>query len=93
MQAILSNVIVRPCKSDEVTEGGLFIPESVQERSNRCVIVSHGNGTKRFPLPFPKGYGVGSECIHVKGAGVEVIHNGEKLYLINTQDILAFLKN
>lgn len=90
-QAILDNVIVRPCKSDEISEFGIIVPESVQERSNRCVIVSHGNGTKRNSLPFPEGYGVGSECIHIKGAGVEIEENGEKLYIIKAQDILTFL--
>lgn len=91
MKAILETVIVKPCKSDEVTEGGLYIPESVQERSNKAVIVSHGNGTKRFPKNFPEGEGIGSTCIHVKGAGVETEVKGEKLYLINMQDILAFV--
>ncbi len=89
--AILDTVIVRPCKSDDISEGGIYVPESVQERSNKCVIVSHGAGTKRNPLPFPEECGVGSTCIHVKGAGVETEFNGEKLYIIKSQDILAFL--
>ena len=93
IKCILDNVLIKPCKSDETTEGGLYIPESVQERSNRCIIVSHGKGTKRHPLPFPEGFGVGSECIHIKeaGKGTEVIINGEKHYIIKMQDILTFL--
>ena len=51
--AILNTVIVRPCKSEEISEGGIFVPESVQERNNKCVIVSHGKGSKLFPLNFP----------------------------------------
>ena len=90
-QAILNNVIVRPCKSDEVSEFGIIVPESVQERNNKCVIVSHGKGSKLFPLNFPDGLGVGSTCIHVKGAGVETEIDGEKLYIIKSQDILAFV--
>lgn len=91
MNAILNNIIIRPCKSDEISEGGIIVPENAQVRSNKCVIVSHGNGTKNNPLSFPEGFGVGSTCIHIKGAGVETEFNGEKLYIIKSQDILTFL--
>lgn len=91
MKAILDTVIVRPCKSDEVSTGGIYIPENLQERSNKCVIVSHGKGTKRVPINFPEGIGIGSMCIHIKDAGLETEVNGEKLYIIKMEDILTFV--
>jgi co-chaperonin GroES (HSP10) len=40
MKAILDNVLVRPCASENISEGGLFVPESFKERSAKAVIVS-----------------------------------------------------
>lgn len=92
MTPILNNVVVRPAKSDEVSTGGIYVPESAQERSSRATIVAYGDGSKRFPLKFPEDIIPNDECVHIKGAGVEIMIDGVKHYIIKSQDILAFLK-
>lgn len=87
MKAILDNVLVRPCASENISEGGLFVPESLKERSAKAVIVSIGNGTKKQPVLLK----VGDTVFHVKGAGTEIEKSGEKLYLMKQRDILATL--
>lgn len=82
-------ILVKPCASDEVTEGGLFIPDSVRQRSSKAVVVEVGNGTKNYPVEAK----IGDTVIHVKGAGEEFIINGEPHYLIRQIDILSYVTN
>lgn len=89
MKAILDEIIVKPCAPDELTEGGLIVPENFRERSAKAIIVSVGDGTKKKPM-FLR---VGETCFHVKGAGTEIIEKGESLFLMKQQDVLASLKN
>lgn len=85
MKAIRNNVIFKPFPSDETTEGGLFVPESVRQTSNKGVLVSVGNGTAKTPMQFKEG-----DVVHrTKGWGNEVIVNGEKLYIMDQGSILA----
>jgi chaperonin GroES len=91
MQLLRDLILVKPCPSEEQTEGGLFIPESARERSSRAVIVEVGNGTKKEPMQYKKG----DMVIHIKGAGdnEEFILGGETHYLIRQIDILSFVTN
>ena len=91
MQLLRDLILVKPCPSDEQTEGGLFIPESARERSSRAVVVFVGNGTKKEPMQYKSG----DMVIHIKGAGdnEEFELNGEKHYLIRQIDILSFVTN
>lgn len=89
MKAIRDNIIVKPCISDEYSEGGLFVPEAFRERSNKAVIVSVGNGTKRRKMYLKEGQTI----FHIKGAGTEFVENGEGYFIMKQQDVLAELKN
>jgi chaperonin GroES len=82
-------VLVKPCAPDNITEGGLFIPTSVQVRNNRAVVVGVGKGTSKIEMEAK----VGDTVIHIKDAGEEVIINGEAHYLICQNDILSYVLN
>jgi len=82
-------VLIKPCAPDNVTEGGLFIPTSVQSRNNRAVVVEVGKGTSKIEMEAK----VGDMVIHIKDAGEEVVINGEAYYLIRQNDILSYVLN
>jgi chaperonin GroES len=89
MKPLRDFVLIKPCASDEVTEGGLFIPESARERSSKAEVVEAGNGTRHIQMEAKKG----DKIIHIKGAGDEFIINGESHYLIRQVDILSYVLN
>ena len=89
MKPLRDFVLIKPCASDEVTEGGLFIPESARERSSKAEIVEVGNGTRHIKMEAKKG----DKIFHIKGAGDEFIINGEPHYLIRQVDILSYVLN
>lgn len=90
-KAIMDNVIVKPFPSEEKSLGGIFVPDSARERNNKAWIVSYGNGTAKHKMK--DGIGKGDVCFHIKDAGMEILINGEKHYIIKMQDILAYAKN
>ena len=82
-------VLVKPCATSEVTEGGLFIPESARERSSKAIVVETGNGTSKIKMEAKKG----DIVFHVKGAGDMFLLNDEPHYLIRQGDILSYVQN
>lgn len=89
MKPIRDYVLVKPCEPDTMTEGGLFIPINAMERSSKAVVVEVGNGTSKVQMEAKKG----DMIFHIKGAGEEIIVNGESHYLIRHMDILSYVSN
>lgn len=86
IQPFLNRVLVKPFPSDEVTGGGIFVPENARERNNKATVIAVGEGTKKSPMQF----NTGDVIYHIKEAGDAVIENGEMLFIINDVDVLAF---
>lgn len=81
MQPIRDNILIIPCESDSVSDGGIIVPDSVKLRSNKAKVVAAGNMSKRKS---------GDIIFHVKGAGHEIIIDDVKHYLIKEMDCLAY---
>lgn len=85
IQPIRDNVLCKPFPSDEVSEGGIFVPESCRQVSNKMEVLSVGNGTRKTPMKFKSGQTV----YRVQEDGTEVEYNGQKMFLINQKHLLA----
>lgn len=83
MTPIRNQVLVKPYPADEISEGGLFIPETARQVSNKCKIVKTGNGEKAKKLP------IGATSYRVKDWGCEVLVDGELHFLMDADAILA----
>ena len=89
MTPIGTLILVKPIKGKEVTKGGILVPIELAERSSKAEVVAVGRGTQNNPMQFE----VGNTVYNIKGAGDEFIINGEKHYLIESRDILAYQRN
>jgi chaperonin GroES len=89
IRPIRNFILIKPCPSDEVSAGGIFLPESIRERSSKAKVVAVGSGTKDRPMRYRPTYTV----FHIKEAGVEIEQDGEKLFLIPDSDVLAYMEN
>lgn len=85
MIPIRSQVLVKPFPSDEISEGGIFVPESARKVSNKVRIVKVGNGTKDKPMRLKEG-DVG---YRVQDWGCDVLIDGELHFLLDQDAILA----
>jgi len=87
-------VLIRPKKVEKITEGGIVIPDSVQDsekyRKVRGTIVAIGPAVENTIEFEDGGLKVGDEVIYARHSGVFVQdENGEDLRLANDKDILA----
>lgn len=85
MKPIRNYVLVKPFPPDEVSEGGIFVPESARQENNKVHIVSVGEGTPKRPMNLKAGQ-IG---YRVKDWGTPVEINGEKHYLMDNSAIIA----
>ena len=85
MQPIRDKILTKPYPSEEITSGGIIVPENCRETSNKLLIVAVGDGTKDKPMV----YSVGQTVFRIKDAGLEVEIAGETHYLISIDDVLG----
>ncbi|MES2382401.1 MAG: co-chaperone GroES family protein [Bacteroidota bacterium] len=85
MKPILNQIIFKPLPSDELTEGGLFVPENCREINNKGTIVNVGEGTKNKPMRLKEGI-----TVHrVKDWGLGFTINNELYFLMDESAIIA----
>jgi len=85
MQPIRQNILVRPLASDNVSEGGIIVPDSCKKDSNKVEIVAIGNGSKKKPMLRK----VGEVGFRVKDCGVEILIDDVKHFIIDQSWIIA----
>ncbi|QDU90297.1 10 kDa chaperonin [Pirellulimonas nuda] len=83
-------VIVHPLDAEEVTAGGIVLPDAAREKPQRGKVVSVGPGKlldsgARGELSVAKG----DEVIYGKYGGSEVEIDGQEYKILRESDILA----
>lgn len=86
-------VLVQPLKEDAKSKGGLFLPETAEEKPQRAKVIAAGPGKvsdkgKLLPLTLKKGHTV----IFGKYSGHEVKIEGEDYIIMPESDILAVVE-
>lgn len=87
-----NRVVVEPLEQDEVTAGGIVLPETAKEKPQKGVILSCGPGDrddegKRIALDVK----VGDTVLFAKYSGTEIKVDGKKLLILRESDILAIV--
>jgi len=85
-------VIIRPTAQESVTTGGIFLPDTAQERPQKGEVVAAGPGRvlrngKRIDMEVK----AGDQVIYSKFAGTEVEVQDEELLVLSANDILAII--
>jgi chaperonin GroES len=92
LKPLADRVVVKPLVKEEVTKGGLVIPDTAKEKPQEGEIVAVGPGKlgddgKRIELEVKKG----DRVIYAKYAGTEWKHDNEEYLILRESDILAKL--
>ena len=83
-------VVVEPKEAEEVTAGGIVLPDTAKEKPQRGTVVAVGPGKlldsgERAALSVS----VGDEVIYGKYSGSEVEIDGREVKILRETDILA----
>jgi chaperonin GroES len=90
LKPLADRVVVKPLVKEEVTKGGLVIPDTAKEKPQEGEIVAVGPGKmgddgKRIEMELKKG----DRVIYAKYAGTEWKHDNEEYLILRESDILA----
>jgi chaperonin GroES len=83
-------VVISPAKREEVSKGGIVLPDTAKEKPQDGEVVAVGPGKmtddgKRIPMDLK----VGDVVIYAKYAGTEVKVDDQELIIVRESDILA----
>jgi len=90
LQPLGGRVIVEPIEQEEMTAGGIILPETAKEKPQEGKILAAGPGDrddegKRIAMEVQ----VGDKVLYAKYSGTEVKVDGKKLLILRESDILA----
>ena len=90
LQPLGDRVVVQPSADEDVTKGGIILPDTAKEKPQRGVIIAVGPGRldeegKRIPMEVKKG----DKVIYSKYAGSEIKQNDKEVLILRESDILA----
>lgn len=88
-----NRVVVEPIEQEEVTAGGIVLPETAKEKPQKGTVLSVGPGDrddegKRIPMDVAKG----DTVLFAKYAGTEIKIDGKKLLILRESDLLAIVE-
>ncbi len=85
-------VVVKPLPMEEVTKGGIVLPDTAKEKPQKGEVTAVGSGRlldngQRIPIDLK----VGDKVLYSKYAGNEVKLDGEEYLILREGDILGVL--
>ena len=90
LQPLGDRIVVRPIKKEEVTKGGIVLPDTAKEKPQEGEVIAVGPGKltddgTRLEMEVKKG----DKVIFAKYAGTEYKIDDEELLIIRDSDVLA----
>jgi len=83
-------VVVKPLEAEEVTAGGIVLPDAAKEKSQRGEVVAVGPGRLlESGERCPTGLSVGDHVLFGKYGGTEIEVDGVDVKILRESDILA----
>jgi chaperonin GroES len=88
-----SRVVIEPLEQEDVTAGGIVLPETAKEKPQRGKVLSIGPGDRddkgnRLQLDVT----VGDTVLFAKYAGTEIKLDGKKILILRESDLLAIVE-
>jgi chaperonin GroES len=94
LRPLADRVIVEPLDKEEVTAGGILLPETAKEKPQEGLVVGIGpgrwdeDGKKRVEMEIA----LNDKVIFAKYSGTEIKLNDKKYLILSEKDILAVLE-
>ncbi|MDD4875722.1 MAG: co-chaperone GroES [Dehalococcoidales bacterium] len=90
LQPLADRLVVKPIEREEVTKGGIVLPDTVKEKPQEGKVLAVGPGRlsddgKRIAMDVK----VGDTIIYAKYGGTDIKIENEDLVILRESDILA----
>lgn len=92
LKPLADRVVVKVIEQEEVTRGGIVLPDTAKEKPQQAEVVAVGPGKlldngERAPMEVK----VGDKIVFAKYGGTEVKVDGEEYLILRESDILAIM--
>ena len=90
LQPLADRLVVKPIEKEEVTKGGIYLPDTAKEKPQEGEVVAVGPGRmtddgKRIAIDIK----VGDKVIYTKYGGSEIKVDDVEMIILRESDILA----
>jgi chaperonin GroES len=88
-----NRLVVEPLEQEDITAGGIVLPETAKEKPQKGTVISVGPGDRdedgdRIPMDVS----VSDTVLFAKYSGTEIKVDGKKLLILRESDILAIIE-
>lgn len=90
LQPLADRLVVKPIAREEVTKGGIVLPDTAKEKPQEGEVLAVGPGKmtddgKRIAMDVK----VGDIIVYAKYGGTEIKVDGDELVILRESDVLA----
>ena len=87
-----NRVVVEPTEQEEITAGGIVLPETAKEKPQKGKVISAGPGERDDDGKYiPMDVKPGDTVLFAKYSGTEIKVDGKKLLILRESDLLAIV--
>jgi chaperonin GroES len=88
-----SRLVVEPIESEDVTAGGIVLPETAKEKPQKGKVLATGPGDRDEDGKYiPMDVKANDVVLFAKYAGTEIKVEGKKLLILRESDLLAIVE-
>ncbi len=93
LKPLADRIVVKPTKAEEMTKGGIVLPDTAKERPQEGEVLAVGPGkTMENGKVVPMEVKVGDKIIYSKYGGTEVKIGSEEYVVLRQDDVLAIVQ-
>jgi chaperonin GroES len=93
LKPLADRIVVEPIEQEDVTAGGIILPETAKEKPQQGTVIAAGPGRvdedgNRVAMELK----VGDRVLYAKYSGTEIKLNSKKVLILRESDILAIVE-
>jgi len=93
LKPLADRLVVEPIEQEDVTAGGIILPETAKEKPQQGKVIAAGPGrTDEDGKRIPMDVSVGDKVLYAKYSGTEIKMDGKKVLILRESDILAIVE-
>ena len=85
-------VLVKPLEKEQMSAGGIVLPDTAKEKPQEGEVVAVGNGRYDDGKLVPVNVKVGQKVMFAKYGPTEIKIDGVEMYVISESDILGIIE-
>lgn len=91
-QPLGDKLIVKPIEADEMSSGGIIIPDLENQRTIKAEVVAAGPGTYQFGEFVPSGVEVGDLVIYQHFSAIKFEYENDEYHTVRASELICKLK-